>query len=269
MQDLTGERQTVTRAVAPLHARPDADSEQVSQALFGETAVILETTGPWAHVRLLHDGYEGWILQEALAPGGASSTHRVAVPRTFLFSAPDIKSRPLSALFMGSPVEAAETENPRFKRIVLAGTEGFVIASHLRERHERLQDPAAVALMFLHAPYLWGGRTVAGIDCSGLVQTALRMCGLANVPRDSGDQMQQTGLPLDPGAVSGGGLRRGDLVFWKGHVAMALDAETIVHANAHHMMVARESLREAIARIRAGGGGEVLAARRPVLPGDA
>jgi cell wall-associated NlpC family hydrolase len=141
---------------------------------------------------------------------------------------------------------------------------GYVITRHLRPLIPSAPDAAGIAEMFLHAPYLWGGCTVAGIDCSGLVQMALRMAGHEGVPRDSGDQEKQTGAPLPLElATRGGCLRRGDLVFWKGHVAMMLDEERIIHANGHHMRVAIEPLRAAMERIKASGGGPVRSLRRP------
>ena len=117
-------------------------------------------------------------------------------------------------------------------------------------------DAAGVALRFLGAPYLWGGRESLGLDCSGLVQQALAACGKA-CPRDTD---MQAGIGV---AVAPGDLARGDLVFWKGHVGMMLDAERMVHANGHHMATVVEPLAEAIARIEAAGYGPPTAYRRP------
>jgi len=254
----------------------------VTQVLFGEQALLLkEVPLPpasrergWLRVRLLHDGYEGYVPREAfdLAPrthdtadGAATASPLVVgVPQTLLFPGPDIRSSPTQPLFMGTPLSVAEPagEDGRFLRLASGG---FVVAHHLRPAQPPpASDAATIAEMFLHAPYLWGGRTIAGIDCSGLVQLALTMAGHEGVPRDSGPQSRQVGeeLPLawleEPRR-----LRRGDLVFWKGHVAMLTAPDAIIHANAHHMMVARESLPEAIGRIVRHGGGHPLALRRP------
>ena len=255
-------------ATAPLKAEPRGRAEMVSQVLFGEDAELLEEVAlppgsrerGWLRVRLLRDGYEGYAPREAFATATAPPTHVVRVPQTLLFPEPDIKTSPTQPLYMGAPL-CAVAEEGRFLRLADGG---FVIAAHVRPLDTPPQpDAAAIAQMLLHAPYLWGGRTVAGIDCSGLVQLALTMTGHVGIPRDSGPQSRQVGeeLPLDWLSRSGK-LRRGDLVFWKGHVAMLLDEHTIIHANAHHMMVATEPLAAAIARIAADGSNPV-ALRRP------
>ncbi len=263
-------------AVAPLKEEPRGRAQMVSQVLFGEEAEKLaEVALPprsrergWLRVRLAHDGYEGYAPREAfdLLPE-APATHVVRVPQTLLFPEADIKSAPTQPLYMGARLRAAGDAVPGKGTSGLflpLATGGFVFAAHARELDEVAEtDAAALAGQLLHAPYLWGGRTVAGIDCSGLVQLALMMAGHAGVPRDSGPQAQGVGeaLPLqwlhEPGR-----LQRGDLVFWPGHVGMLLDEERMIHANAHHMMVAIEPLREAIARIAAGGS-QPGALRRP------
>ena len=255
-------------ATAPLKAEPRGRAEMVSQALFGEEAELLEEVAlppgsrerGWLRVRLTRDGYVGYAPREAFTGAAAPPTHVVNVPQTLLFPEPDIKTSPTQPLYMGAPL-CAEAEEGRFLRLADGG---FVIAAHVRPLDAPPEpDAAAIAQMLLHAPYLWGGRSVAGVDCSGLVQLALTMAGHAHVPRDSGPQSRQVGeeLPLD-WLSRPGKLRRGDLVFWKGHVAMLLDERTIIHANAHHMMVAIEPLAGAIARIAADGG-DPVALRRP------
>ena len=256
-------------ATAPLKAQPRGRAEMVSQVLFGEHAELLEEVAlppgsrerGWLRVRMLRDGYEGYAPREAFAEAGGAPTHVVNVPQTLLFPQPDIKTSPTQPLYMGSPLCAAGEEG-RFLRLADGG---YVIADHVRPLNAppATRDAAAIAESLLHAPYLWGGRTVAGIDCSGLVQLALAMAGHPTVPRDSGPQSRQVGeeLPLD-WLRTPERLCRGDLVFWKGHVAMLLDERTIIHANAHHMMVATEPLAEAIARIAADGS-KPVALRRP------
>ena len=260
--DAGGGALAVAWPVAPLRREPPGEAEQISQALCGETLTPLET-GPdgFRRVRMTHDGYEGWLEAAALAPALSAVDHLVAVPRTLLFPRPDIKSTPVRPLFLGTPLRVTGDEGA-LRAVRVPGGTGHVPARHLRPLARPFPDAAAVAEMLLHAPYLWGGRTIAGIDCSGLVQLALRLAGHEGVPRDSGPQAAEVGEALPPETVREGALMRGDLVFWKGHVAMALDAERIIHANAHHMMVAVEPLREAVARIAATGG-EVIAVRRP------
>ncbi len=241
---------------------PRPDSQQVSQALMGEAADILEEAGEWVRLRLAHDGYEGFAPAAMVGIAGPAPTHTPVFPRTLVFPRPDIKSAPARPLFMGSPVAAASCDG-RFLRLHEAHGGGYVMASHMRPLSSPMTDAAAVAEMFIHAPYLWGGRTVAGIDCSGLVQMALSMSGHEGIPRDSVPQAASIGAPLPVELAGGGNLRRGDLIFWKGHVAMMLDGERMIHANGHHMRVVAEPLRTAMQRIADQGGGPVTAIRRP------
>ena len=263
-------------AVAPLKEEPRGRAQMVSQVLFGEVVEKLaEVALPphsrergWLRVRLLHDGYEGYAPREAfdLLPEQAE-THIVQAPQTLLFPQADIKSAPTQPLYMGARLRAAgePVSGKGTSGLFLPlATGGFVFAAHARSVDRAAQaDAAGLAEQLLHAPYLWGGRTVAGIDCSGLVQLVLTMAGHEGVPRDSGPQAKVVGeaLPLqwlhEPGR-----LQRGDLVFWKGHVGMLLDGERMIHANAHHMMVAIEPLQDAVARIAAGGS-QPTALRRP------
>ncbi len=266
--DHTSPRIVCRWAVAPLKAEPRGRAEMISQALFGERAELLDEIAlppgsrerGWLRVRLLHDGYEGYAPREAFAPDSDGPTHVVDVPQTLLFPEPDIKTSPTQPLYMGALLRVLGAEG----RFLHLADGGFVFAAHVRPLKAAPEpDAATVARRLLHAPYLWGGRTVAGIDCSGLVQLALTMAGHTGVPRDSGPQSRQVGeeLPLE-WLRRQEKLRRGDLVFWKGHVAMLLDERTIIHANAHHMMVATEPLARALDRIAADGG-EPVALRRP------
>lgn len=247
----------IARPVAPLKDAPRPDTWLVSQALFGETAEVLEQADGHWRVRLTHDGYEGWLPLEAadVAPE-AASTHVVMVPQTLVFPEPDIKAAPATPLYMGTPVRVIGQEDTFAQ---LAGG-GYAVEAHLLGIDAALPDAATVAETFLHAPYLWGGRTVAGIDCSGLVQMALMMAGHKNIPRDSADQAKVVGqeLPIDPK-----GLQRGDLVFWEGHVGMMVDDTRLIHANAYHMQVVVEPLLYASGRITDAGGGIPISIRRP------
>jgi cell wall-associated NlpC family hydrolase len=227
-------------------------AEQWDQLLFGELFNVLEVKGGFAWGQAARDGYVGFVAEDDLAARGAPATHQVAVPRTYAFAEPDIKSRPVG-LYSQNALTAIEAAEGRFARG--EGT-GWFVAAHLRPVGVALADPVAVAEGYLGAPYQWGGRESLGLDCSGLVQQALAACGKA-VPRDTDLQLAF----FTP--VAEAERRRGDLVFWKGHVALLLDADTILHANAHHMAVAIEPLAEAVARIEAAGGGGVTGWRRP------
>jgi cell wall-associated NlpC family hydrolase len=242
----------VSAPAAPLRRHPQDDAEQESLLLFGERFDVLLEQDGHAFGQSARDGYVGWVAADALSAPVLLPTHRVAAIRTFGFSRPDIKSRP-TGLYSLNALVTIEAEEGRFLR---AARGGWFMAAHLApigRDHEA--DPAGVAMRFLGAPYLWGGRESLGLDCSGLVQQALLACGKA-CPRDT-DMQAALGAAVAPGE-----LARGDLVFWKGHVAMMLDGERIIHANAHHMAVAVEPLAEATARIAAAGSGAPTTYRR-------
>jgi cell wall-associated NlpC family hydrolase len=229
---------------APVRRRPAHDAPLDTEALFGERVRVFERTDAWAWVQLVRDRYVGYVPASALAVPGRDATHRIAAPATFVFPRPDIKTPPVMTLPLGAAV-ALEAADDRFLR--LAGGEGFIVARHVMPIGQHDQDWVAVAECFIGTPYLWGGCTRNGIDCSGLVQAALGAGGIA-APRDSDMQLAALGGAL-PVAADLTGFRRGDLVFWPGHVGIMSDARTLLHANAHHMMVVAEPFAEAVDRI--------------------
>ena len=232
---------------AAIRAEPDEAAEQLDQLLFGESFAVLWTGRGWGLGQAARDGYVGYVRIADLARGVLEATHRVSALRAYAFSAPDIKSAPVG-LYSLNALVAVEAEEGRFLKAVGCG---WFAREQLSEIGVFADDPAGVALSFLGAPYQWGGRESLGLDCSGLVQQALYACGQA-CPRDS-DMQTALGRSVEQAA-----LRRGDLVFWKGHVGMMLDGEQLLHANAFHMQVQAEPLALAIARI-----GEPTAYRRP------
>ena len=238
-------------AVASLRREPSHGAEQMDQLLFGERFDVLEARDGWAFGQALRDGYVGWLATGSLGEVGPAPTHRVSALRTFAFAEPSIKAPPRHCLSMN----ALATESGRDGRFIRLAGSGWVVADHLASLGVWEADPAAVAERYLGAPYLWGGRDSLGIDCSGLVQQALYACGRA-CPRDS-DLQAQMGRPTSREHVG-----RGDLVFWRGHVGILLDAQRLLHANAFHMQVAIEPLDATITRIQASGGGAPTAIRR-------
>lgn len=242
---------TCALAATGVHREPSLGSEQMDQLLFGERFEVLEEEGAFVLGQASRDGYVGYVAAAALAPPAPAPTHRVAALRTYAFQGPSIKSRAMSLLSLNSLV-AVEAQEGRLAKV--AGS-GWVTVEHLSPIGVFEDDPAAVAERFVGAPYLWGGRESLGVDCSGLVQQALFACGRA-CPRDA-DQQQALGREIDRADFG-----RGDLVFWKGHVAIGVDAGRIVHANGHHMMTVVEPLEAAVERIKAAGYGEPTAFRR-------
>ena len=235
----------VRSPVLDMRRSASLDSGIDTQLLPGQDVVVFDETEGFAWVQSLADGYVGYVSGNGLAAGPSKAGHVVSVPRTFVYPTPDLKTVPTAALSMGSLLEVAGLEERRGMRYALLPSGEAVIARHLRPRAEYAADYVAVAEDLVHTPYLWGGATAFGIDCSGLVQLALAMAG-RQVLRDSDMQAQSIGTEIDP---AGEPLRRGDLVFWKGHVAILTDPGTIVHANGDTMTVARETLAGAVARI--------------------
>lgn len=246
-----GERRRIRLPVVDLCAAPGGPRDK--QMLFGHAFRLLEAREGWGFGFDEGDGYVGWLPLDALAPD-VTPTHRVRARATHLYTAPDIKASEREALSFASEL-AVEGEEGAF--CAISGG-GFVPRAHLEPLAARAEDPIAIAEMFLGTPYLWGGNSAFGIDCSGLVQLALRAAGQP-CPRDSDQQEETVGRAIETRED----LRGGDLVFWKGHVGMMADEATLIHANAHHMAVVREPLAEARARIVAAGGGPVTSCRRP------
>jgi cell wall-associated NlpC family hydrolase len=259
-----GRASRVVAASAPLRRSPEAHAPLETESLHGESVTVYDESEGWAWVQLDRDQYVGYLPGEALA-AASEPTHLVAALRTHAYPGPSIKLPPRMALSLGSRLKIVGREGD-----FAVSAEGLhIFARHLAETGWREPDYVAVAERFLETPYLWGGRTSEGIDCSGLVQTALVAAGQAS-PRDSDMQEAALGEPVaadDPRAP----LKRGDLVFWKGHVGIMRDAATLIHANGWRMKVASEPLTEARARIAASGGGDVTSVRRlrtPLPPGE-
>jgi cell wall-associated NlpC family hydrolase len=239
---------------APVRRSPSPDAALDTEALKGERVIIEGTSQEgWCRGKLETDGYGGWLPTNALAAPGPLATHKVAVPRTLVFPGPSIKLPPLEGLSLGCRLAIARFE----ESFAITRSGGYVPARHLAALDTFAPDPVAVAEAFLHVPYLWGGKTALGLDCSGLVQIALTACGVT-CPRDSAVQEAALGVAL---ARDLSDLRRGDLLFWKGHVAIVRDRDALIHANAFHMAVAIEPIGEAIARIKAAGS-ELSSVRR-------
>ena len=234
----------LTVPVAGLRPKPDAASGIDTELLFGEDVTVFDRADGWAWVQAQSDGYVGYLPESALADLDDPPTHHVIVPRTFVYPGPDLRFPVSTALSMGSRIAVVGEAETRGTRYFLLADGRAVVANHcLPLGVHPSDDYVAIAARFLETPYLWGGRSGFGIDCSGLVQLALQMTGRA-APRDSDMQAAGLGTVIDREA-----LRRGDLVFWKGHAGIMTDEKTLLHANGHTMTVALEDFEAAVKRI--------------------
>jgi len=240
---VTGVPARIAVPVAALRPRPDEAAGIDTQVLFGEGVRVLDRAGGWAWVKSDFDGYVGYLPETALDAAAAPATHVVGVPRTFAYTGPDLRTPAAFALSIGSRLTVVgESETRGTRYFTLEGGQSVVAGHCLPAGGTAGSDYVAIAGRFLETPYLWGGRSGFGLDCSALVQLSMMMAG-RSAPRDSDMQAAGLGTP-----VAREELRRGDLVFWKGHVAIMEDETTIIHANGHTMSVAREPLAAAIER---------------------
>ena len=251
-----GQRRRLATPSAPLRRLPREEAGFDTEAVMGQALTFYEAKDGFAFVQLERDGYVGYVPDWALGPADPVPTHRVTALRSFLYPAPDLKRPNCGHLSLGAEVAIVARDGDYLR----LASGAYIFAEHVAEPEVPAPDYAGTAERLIGTPYLWGGRTSLGIDCSGLVQLGLFMAGLP-CPRDTDQQEQALGNALPPDLD---GLQRGDLIFWKGHVGLMLDAERLIHANGHHMAVAVEPLREAVARIAAKSFGAVTSIRRIV-----
>ena len=240
---VSGTRQQVVRGRTPLHAAPDSHSMRESELLFGEIFTVYESKSGWSWGQAQNDSYVGY-LHDACLDACTQPDHRVIALATPLLPSSDVKSVFYDMLPLGAVVKV-ESRSKGFAN--LAGG-GFVHEGHLAPLADHAADFVTVAERFMGAPYVWGGKTAAGLDCSGLIQTALQAAGISS-PRDTDMMEKALGLPGDRAQI-----QRGDLVFWKGHMGVMLDGKRLLHANAFHMEVFAEPLDQAITRIAQSAG---------------
>jgi hypothetical protein len=239
----------ITTRTAPLHAEADKSSEMVSEMLFGETLEIKSEHGEWMYVRTLRDQYEGFLHRHHITHLLLDPTHQICALQTHVYKTPDYKKPPLTALpFLARVTLMDEAEQKGFTEMVGGG---WVASLHLEDITARHPDFTETALRFIGTPYLWGGRTSRGLDCSGLVQTALLAAGIP-CPRDTKDQIH-----LGRSSPRGS-LQRGDLAFFERHVGIMVDDQNILNATARTMDTRVEKLEE-MAALYPGG---ILACRR-------
>jgi len=244
-------RHRVVRPLTDLLRGPGGARER--QLVLGEAFEVLDEHEGHAFGWAARDGFVGYVASEALSAQAPDPTHIVAVPATHAYGAPDLKSPEHCGLSFGSRLRVVSASGAFFET-----AEGwFIPKPHLRPANAPFADPVTIAQLFFGVPYLWGGNSVWGIDCSGLVQAAWLACGRP-CPGDSDQQERALGTALPHGAP----CLRGDLLFWKGHVALVVEPEVMIHANAHTMSVAYERIDEARARIEGQGDGAITAHKR-------
>ncbi len=243
-----GEPRQITCALAGLRKAPGPGAMLLTQGLMGESFSIYDQQGEWAWGQLETDGYVGYMHTRHLRADPAAPSHFVHAARSHIYPQADIKSTPLACLSMMAKIHVVGQQG------IFAQLQGggYMIASHLRPVDKPEDDFVEVAARFLNTPYLWGGRSASGIDCSALVQVALAACGVA-APRDSDMQEAELFTSL-PGGMADNVPARGDLVFWPGHVGIMWSQTELLHANGHHMMTVIEPLKTAILRIEPDNG---------------
>jgi hypothetical protein len=237
-----GELRQVSAPQAQLRVGPRFDAPLATEALSGELVTVYEERGGWGWAQSHSDGYVGYVPLDCLTTMVEDTTHRVNARATFVYPAPDIKHPPLMRLSFGAEVIASD----RDARFFELSRGGYVFAQHLAPQDELAKDFVRVAERLVGAPYLWGGRTSNGLDCSALTQLSLQAGGFA-CPRDSDMQEAEVGQAV--ANITPDAIRRGDLIFWKGHVALALSGEWLIHASGHHMEAVIEPIRRALERI--------------------
>ncbi|MEM8744134.1 MAG: NlpC/P60 family protein [Pseudomonadota bacterium] len=238
-----GSRRQIAAAAVALREFPRHDAVLETELLLGELVTVYDEREGWAWVQAARDSHVGYLSANALRDDIKEPTHRVRTLGTHIYPEPDYKAPPFDRLSMNALVSIDKIEG-RFARLADGR---YVVISHFAGIDDHESDFVAVAETFAGSPYLWGGRTNAGLDCSALVQLALHATGI-NCPRDSDLQEMALGTAL-PAPSGRDSLNRGDLIFWNGHVGILTDQAHLLHANVHHMAVVREPLADAIARI--------------------
>ena len=227
------------------------DGERHRQLIYGSKVKYFGETDGWAFIQNAYDNYVGYVPRETINLD-TNKTHIVSAPLSHVFSEPNIKAKNIATLPLAAKVSGKTVENG-FLEIEL----GWIPVRHIKLKTEFATNPVEVSKLFLNSPYLWGGNTCLGIDCSGLIQISMLLCGL-NCPGDSDQQLNSIGQSIDIGSPQ----KTGDILFWKGHVAWVLNEAHILHANAYHMITVIEKTSDVIERIKSQEGNNIVAHKR-------
>ncbi|WP_455475990.1 C40 family peptidase [Bartonella sp. B17] len=253
-----GKRKRINVPVAELFKENNKKSERQTECLLGEELLIFEQKELLSWGQSLKDGYVGYIDTTVLCTSTIEQTHIVSVPRTFQYLQADLRGSVEYALSIGSKVTVVDEIEVRGTKYSILENGRAIVSHHLSPIGCVYEDYVTVAEALIHTPYLWGGVSGFGIDCSGLVQLSMMLAGKM-VLRDADMQEKTIGKEL----TDNDKLQRGDLIFWKDHVAIMIDHENIIHANGFSLDVMVELLEDAVVRI-AKKDGYPIAKRRPI-----
>ena len=227
------------------------DGKRNRQLIYGSKVKYFSAAKGWAFIQNTYDNYVGYVPESTIA-SETQKTHIVIAPLAHVFVEPNIKSKNIEILPLAARVSGEVIENGFLETEL-----GWISVSQLKRKTELSKDPVEVSKLLQNAPYLWGGNTTLGIDCSGLIQISLLLCGI-DCPGDSDQQMNTLGKNIDIGSPR----KKGDILFWKGHVAWVVNERQILHANAYHMATVIEEANEAIERIRKQDNNNLIAHKR-------